>query len=130
MSETETQIAALEARVAELESQLAVFIERAKDDDESFRSFSERINEYGKRTEKAVSAIHQEFSDELAQFGARLYETFAKDIAAEAAVLVTSDVVAESLTKKVLVTRPAHRGETENVLAIRQASATELRGVK
>jgi len=90
MSESVTQIAVLEARVAELESQLAVFVERAKDDDEQIRSLAQRVNEYGARYDEAVAAVDQRVADALAQFGARLYEAFAKDVAKDAVTQVAS----------------------------------------
>jgi len=55
MSESEAQLAGLEARVAELESQLAVFVERAKDDDEAIRSFSQRINKYAAQQDQRIA---------------------------------------------------------------------------
>ncbi len=135
MSEVEVvkapTVESLEARVVELEGIVKVFIERAKDDDESLRSLSERINEYGKRSEQAIAVIHEQlvkkFADDLAHFGARLHASFAKDVAVESVARVTSETIADSLSKKILVTRPALRGETEPVLVVRQATASELR---
>jgi hypothetical protein len=125
--------AKLEARVAGLEAIVAVLVERTKDDDESFRSFSERINEYGKRSEQAIAVIHEQlvkkFADDLAQFGARLHASFAKDVAAEAVAQVTSEKIADSLSKKILVTRPATREEAKsaNVVVVRNATSAEVR---
>jgi predicted nucleic acid-binding Zn-ribbon protein len=80
MSESETKTAALEGRVAELESQLVVFVDRAKDDDEQIRSLAQRVNEYGARYDEAVAAVDQRVADALAQFGARLYEALPKTL--------------------------------------------------
>jgi hypothetical protein len=137
------QITELTARVKELETRCDDIDLRTTDDDESFRSFSKRINEYGDRTENAVSAIQEKFSNELARFGEMLYAKFAKDIAndpafeaaikdlsLEAASKVTPEILAESLTKRILTVRPAGRGETEGVVAVRNASISEIRGAK
>jgi predicted nucleic acid-binding Zn-ribbon protein len=125
MSESETKTAALEGRVAELESQLAVFVDRAKDDDEQIRSLAQRVNEYGARYDEAVAAVDQRVADALAQFGARLYEAFAKDVAKDAVTQVTSETIAESLSKKVLVTRPAQRHELADAVVVRPAQRHE-----
>lgn len=62
----------------------------------------------------------------LSQFGQNLYDAFAKDaVAAE-----TSEAIAESLTKKILVTRPATREEATNAIVVRQATSAELRSKK
>ena len=119
------QITALEARVAELESQLAVVAERAKDDDEAIRSFSQRINEYGARYDEAVAAVDQRVADVLAQFGANLYAAFAKDVAVDAAAKVTREVIADSLSKRVLVVRNAQRHEMAGAVAVRPAQRHE-----
>jgi hypothetical protein len=119
--ETGTQIAAFEARVKELESQLAVFVERSKDDDEALRSLGLRINEYGARYDAAVAAVDERVANTLAQFGASLYATFAKDVATDAATKITPELIAESLSKKVLVTRPAQRHEMADAVVVRPA---------
>lgn len=125
MSESETQIAALEARVEELESQLAVFVDRANDDDEAIRSLSQRINEDGARYDEAVAAVDQRVANALAQFGARLYEAFAKDVAVDVVGKISPETIAESLSKKVLVTRPVQRHELADAVVVRPAQRHE-----
>lgn len=118
----ENQVAALADRVKQLE-------ERTKDDDETLREFAERINEYGARSEKAVARIEQRVVDALASFGASLYAAFAKDVAAVAVADVVGKIapetIAESLSKKILVTRPAQRHELADAVVVRPAQKNE-----
>src|SRR5882724_11535678 len=109
---SEEKIAALEARVAELESQLAVFVERAKDDDEALRSFSERINE-------ATGELHREMAEYRAEIEKLILEhvrsvtaSAYNAVAAQILEGITPEKIAEGLTKgAVLATRPATRDE-------------------
>ena len=50
----EEKVAALEAKVAELEARLNDYKLCIEDNNENIRSFSQRINEYGARAEKAA----------------------------------------------------------------------------
>jgi hypothetical protein len=133
-------VEALEARVVELESKVASVTDHAEqlelsngDTFETLRSFGDRINEYGGRSEKAIAEIHErlvkKFADDLASFGARLHASFAKDVVVEAVAKVSSETIAESLTKKVLVTRPATRAEAQSgdTLVVRNAQPHELK---
>ena len=127
---SEEKIDALEARVAELESQLAVFVERARDDDEALRSFSERINE-------ATGNLHQEMADYRAQIEKRIdehvYSVTASAynmVAAQILAGITPEKIAEGLTKGVVIAvRQASREEIQHgkALPVRQLTAAELR---
>ena len=127
---SEEKIAALEARVAELESQLAVFVERAKDDDEALRSFSERINE-------ATGELHREMAEYRAEIEKLILEhvrsvtaSAYNAVAAQILEGITPEKIAEGLTKgAVLATRPATRDEIRDgkALPVRQLTTAELR---
>ena len=124
------KLAALEARVAELESQLAVFVERAKDDDEALRSFSERINE-------ATGELHREMAEYRAEIEKLILEhvrsvtaSAYNAVAAQILEGITPEKIAEGLTKgAVLATRPATRDEIRDgkALPVRQLTTAELR---
>jgi hypothetical protein len=64
--------------------------------------------------------IDQGIEDIRRRFKERIGQEIAK---------VTSDTIAEALTKRVLTVRTAQRGENVDVV-IRQASPTEVRGTK
>ena len=122
----EQKIAALEQRIADLEV-------RSLDDDEAFRNFAERINrisqEVGKESSEALQAIRKQVDDGLHGLIDDLYRNFSVKVASQAAAQVTSDTIADSLTRKVLVTRPANREELKSgeAVAIRHARQDELR---
>ena len=124
MSETNT--AALEARVAELESQVKVLVARTADDDQTFRELAERINLYSARHEKAISAVDERVAKALSQVIVSVFEHFHREVSAEAVAKISSETIAESLTKKILVVRNANRGEQADIV-VRQATPQELR---
>ena len=118
--------AALEARVAELESQVAVLVARTADDDQTFRELAERINLYSARHEKAISAVDERVARALAQIIADAFTNFHREVSAEAVTRISSETIAESLTKKILVVRNANRNEVAD-LVVRPATSLEIR---
>jgi hypothetical protein len=135
----------LEEQVVELTKQVEALLERLNnlttDTDESSRQLAKRINEYCKRCDEAISAVGKEVAKslllmeaELRQTGqlmrADVYNTFSKAVAtdavAQAVAQVTSETIADSLTKRVLVTRPAQRHEMADAVVVRLAQKHEL----
>lgn len=129
MSTIEERLAALEEKTAEFEARLEndrLWFEEAND---SLRSFAERINEYGARAEKGVSEIYERVARTLSSLSNDLYQHFSEKVAADVTAKITPDVIAESLTKRVLVTRPASQSELKSgldVVAVRQATREEI----
>jgi hypothetical protein len=142
MSEVEQK---LQQEVAELKATVEALVERIRnltfDNDQSIHSLAARLEEYVLRSEAAGSAGVKRVDDLLRAWSGALYENFAaalksdfsKEVAASAAAQITSDTIAESLSKgltsKVLVTRQATRDEArgDNVLVTRPAQPHELR---
>jgi len=134
MSESEAVTAvsleALEARLVILEeyvfSQVTPRFDDVQESQTAHRDLLiERIDSYFSRTEKQISEMKQNLAQVLAELRVRTQEKIAAEIRK-----VTSDDIAESLTKKILVTRPANREELknpENVLVTRPATPAEIR---
>jgi len=136
MSEVNT-IESLGQRLEKLEKYIDEQVTPRFDDvQDDHKSLSERINEYQKRIDKEVGELYDrlvadvrntqetllaDFQKQLAEirekFNARVKEEIAK---------VTANEIAESLSKKILVTRPAQRHEKADVV-VRQATPAELR---
>src|SRR5579862_6686356 len=125
MTEAE-KISALEARVLELEGQVAVFIERAKDDDESFRQLAELINEYCKRHEQAIAGIDERVAETLSRHVTDVYAQVSREFGDAVAEKIVSSEVVKALSQKVLVVRPAQRHELATAIPTRPAQRHEL----
>jgi predicted nuclease with TOPRIM domain len=149
MSENQNEIAALTERVAKLENQLE---ERTKKFEEHLSTqvhprFDDiqdenadvlgRANRILTEVNADVREIEKTLLDEffklreslVADFSKRLDEIRLKfnERVKEEIAKVTSDEIAKSLTKKVLITRPASREEVKagTALAVRQATRAE-----
>src|SRR5579862_815448 len=101
----------LEARLAKLEEQVAVFIERAKDDDEAFRQLAERINEYGKRHEQAIAAIDERVAETLSRLVTDVYAQVSQEFGKAVADKIVSSEIVKAFSQKVLIVRPAQKHE-------------------
>src|SRR6266480_5883211 len=114
MSEvTAVSLEALEARLSKLEeyidSQVTPRFDDVQDSQTAHRDLlTERIDSYFSRTEKKLSEVTQHVYAAIADLRVRTQEKIAAEIRK-----VTADEIAESLTKKVLVTRPATRSEIQ-----------------
>ena len=131
MSEvTAVSLEALEARLSKLEeyidSQVTPRFDDVEDSQTAHRDYlTERIDSYFARTEKQLSEVTQHVYTAIAELRARTQEKIEAEIRK-----VTADEIAESLTKKVLVTRAASRDELknpENILVTRPATPAEIR---
>ncbi len=131
MSEvTAVSLEALEARLSKLEeyidSQVTPRFDDVQDSQTAHRDLlTERIDSYFSRTEKRVSEAELHLAQVLSELQVRTQEKIAAEIRK-----VTADEIAESLTKKVLVTRAATRDELknpDNILVTRPATPAEVR---
>jgi hypothetical protein len=104
--------------------------------DEDYVALVARINtEFARLNDEAVAnqnRLHNEIKNTISEIHetlADLREQFVEKVR-ERIQAVSSDEIAESLTKKVLTTRPATREEIKtggNVVAVRQVTAAEIR---
>jgi predicted hydrocarbon binding protein len=130
MSTEEIQL--LKDEVKELKATVETLLERINDDSD-IHTLAARLEEYILRSESAGSAAVVRVDSTLRSWGdflyknfrAELFNEFSKDVAEVAATQVTAEVIAESLTKKVLVVRPAARHEMANAVVTRPASKLE-----
>ncbi len=119
-------IATIEERIKALEDYIASQVTRRFDDvqDEN-KATGERVNEYYSRTEKQITRAEEYLREHLAQALAELRAKFYAQVEKEIRK-VSADEIADALTKKILVTRPATRGEVADVV-VRNASIAEIR---
>ena|SRR5947207_14949588 len=134
MSESEAVTAAhleaLEARLVKLEEYISTQVTPRFDDVQDSQTahrdcLTERIDNYFSRTEKRVSEAELHLAQVLSELQVRTQEKIEAEIRK-----VTADEIAESLTKKVLVTRQATREDLKNpesVLKTRPATSAEIR---
>src|SRR5436190_24203151 len=110
MSEvTAVSLEALEARLAILEEYVSTQVTPRFDDVQDQQvahrdDLTDRVDDYFSRTEKQISEMKLNLAQVLGDLKVRTQEKIAAEIKK-----VTSDEIAESLTKKILVTRPANR---------------------
>jgi len=128
---------------------LEALAERFDDVQDGHRSLSARINEYQGRLEKQNAETHQRIVNELNEALADLRRELRQQVAEmnkqlrqqlgqlneqfvakvrERIHAVTSDEIAEALTRKILVVRNATRDElnSPDVLKVRQATLGEI----
>jgi conjugal transfer/entry exclusion protein len=131
VSESEAVTAeALEARLANLEEYVSTQVTPRFDDVQDQvhghrEDLTDRVDDYFSRTEKQISEMKQNLAQALGELRVRIQEKVQEEIRK-----VTADEIAESLTKKVLVTRQATREElknSDNVLKTRPATPAEIR---
>ena len=115
---TEERVEALGQMVKEIDNDYANLSKRLS---EEMTEFQDRLKN---KVEGESSELRKGFDEALAKLQEKFYEKVHEEIRK-----VTTDEIAESLTKKVLVTRPATREESRNpdTLKIRQATHAEIR---
>jgi len=131
-----------ETEVQELKTQIAALTERINDlvtdNDESLRQLAVRINEYCKRCDLAVTAVHSDVAESLTRMAAELrhtgellrsdvYNSFSKDVAATITSSTIADSLSKSLKSQVIITRPASRAEMSTAVVTRLAQPHELK---
>lgn len=122
MSETNA-VEQLQERIVNLEGRLASYEEGL----EEYRfNLIKRIDEYCSQMAGQIARIDERVADALAQISEDVQKNFLENVAKSAASQVTADVIADSLTKKVLVTRPAQRHELTTALVTRPAQKHEM----
>ncbi len=127
---SEVTAVSLEARLSKLEeyidSQVTPRFDDVQDSQVAHRDdLTDRVESYFARTEKRLSEVTQHVYTAIAELRVRTQEKIAAEVRK-----VTAGEIAESLTKKILVTRPANREELknpENVLVTRPATPAEIR---
>jgi hypothetical protein len=77
------------------------------------------------RIAEAIAAFDRRFSEALSRFNETLYKSFSQRLAVDVAAKITPEVIAESLSKKVLVTRPTQRHEMAGAVVVRPAQRHE-----
>jgi DnaJ-domain-containing protein 1 len=139
----EQKLSALEAEVKVLKERCDNFSACHLDNHEEMRRLATRVNKYigevGRVGNTVASEIIASTSAQCDAVSSRAQADFQKIVSQTKAALspekisdaaiaaVTPGKIADELSKRVLVTRPAKRGETAGVLVTRQATPSELR---
>jgi len=81
-----------------------------------------RVDEYYKRLESEISDIQRRVANKLGEIHAKSVAKVEQEIRK-----VTSEEIAENLSKQILVTRQANRKELKDATVVRHATPAELR---
>ena len=119
----------IEERLAELEDRVEQLRLADLDNNEDMRKFSERINQVTAEMHKELNRIQEEVTQQIVEHVRSVTTSAYNMVAAQIVENVKPEVVAEALTKNVLVTRPATREELKagTAVPVRQATPAELR---
>ena len=119
----------IEERLAELEDRVEQLRLADLDNNEDMRRVSERINQVTAEMHKELNRIQEEVTQQIVEHVRSVTVSAYNMVAAQIVENVKPEVVAEALTKNVLVTRPATREELKagTAVPVRQATPAELR---
>ena len=138
-------IESLSQRVERLEKQCKIFEQCHLDNHKEMHQLVDTINAFQKQLHKALTeaanqiipsilkqcnAVLEDAQSKITEIAAATKSALSPEKLAEAIANVTPEKIADALSRKVLVTRPAARGETLGVIAVRQATPAELRNPK